>query len=545
MASEDAYLLDWPGDPVPPIDPDPDPDPGTGTGGCGWGSGMFGRTPWGGCGTAAELPGSGAGEVAFVKSLDLRHVWVQFTAGVDDAALIPELYTFVAQSVPSFNPTVLSARFINSKGVVHNSLVELYTENCLSPWLEYRLYIGAFTGVPAANALFTAFTPNWPPSRSMVLWDFVPAINKAEDDSEHLERFILCIQDQLDTTLTQIDNWVNILDPDFAPEPFLDLMLLDLGNPFAFELLTEADKRLLIKSLVLIYQLKGTDRGILAAVRFFMGFEAQISLFRESGSLLGSNAVPIDLLDDSFVLGGGGPFDFALTVATTEEPGRALTELEQSRISKLVDVVKPVMAQFLKPIFYGLPAPTRLQLAGSSSSAVISWNQITTVPEFWRIYYRINSPGVTPFSSARYSQVSGSVTTVTISLPVGTDEADSIYYFVAVPYYNSKEGFHSDIELRTGLGAPGNVTATAGMRKITVSWNANPLATSYKVYKTLPDTAASSTPVIADFVFEVAGDLTTYVDAGLLPGQQVHYCVVALIGDSEGLYSSSVNATAF
>ncbi len=537
MASEDAYLLDWPTDPLPPVVITP------GAPGCGWGSGQWGRTPWGGCGTG-EVIGGGGGSVALVKSLDLRHVWVWFTSTVNEAALQPYLYAFTAQAIPSFNPVVKSVRFINSKGVILNSVIELYTENCLSPGLLYELAISAFTGTPAATGLFTAFTPNWPPTRSMNLWDYIPAINKAEDDSEHLERFILCIQDQLDTTLTQIDNWVNILDPDVAREPFLDLMLLDQGNPFAFESLTEYDKRLLIKMLVNMYQLKGTDQGIVAAIRFFMGFDSQISLFRESGSLLGSNAVPIDLLDESFVLGGGGPFDFAVTVATTEPPGRALTDLEVSRIIKIVDVVKPVMGRHLRPVFYGLPAPTRLQLSGTSSSAEITWNQTTTVPDLWRIYYRINAPGVTPFSSARYSEVAGTVTTVTIALPVGTDPSGSVYYFVAVPVYNSKEGFHSEVELRSSLAAPGSVLATAGMRSITVTWAANAAATSYKVYKTLPVTAASSTPVLADYVFEVAGDTTTYVDKGLLPGQQVHYCVVALIGDSEGLYSLSASATA-
>jgi phage tail-like protein len=507
----------------------------------GWGSGQYGHTPWGG-GVPAAPPAPAA--VQFVKSLDLRHVWIQFNASVDPFALQPSPYTFIAQSVPSFNPTVKSARYINGKGIVLNSLVELYLENDLSPGVTYELDILAFTGVPDSTASFVAFAPNWPPTRSMFLWDYVPTINKAEDTSEHLERFILCIQDQLDTTLSAIDNWTNILDLDHAPEAYLDLMLLDLGNPFAFESLTEGDKRALLGMLVKMYQLKGTDPGIKAAVRFFMGFDSQISLFRSSGSLLGSHTVPIDLLNDSFVLGGGGPHDFALTVATTDPAGRALTALESSRIGKIVDVVKPVMSRFVRPIFYGLSAPTRVQIAGNSASVTVSWLQTATVPDNWRVYFRQNAPGVTPFSSARYTQVSGSTTTLAVSTPVGTDAAGSTYYFVLVPYYQTKEGFHSEIEVRNNLSAPSAVVATAGVRSVTVSWAANAAATSYKVYKTLPTTASSSTPLVADFVFEVSGDETSYLDKGLLPGQVCHYCVVARIGDSEGFYSLSVSGTA-
>jgi phage tail-like protein len=484
---------------------------------------------------------TGAGTVSFVKSLDLRHVWVQFTAGVNPAALETQNYTFTAQAVPSFNPTVLSARFVNSKGVVTNSVVELYLENCLSPGLEYELAVAAFSGTPSATGMFTAFAPNWPPTRVMNLWDFVPTINKVEDYSQHLERFILCIQDQLDTTLTQIDNWVNILDPDLAPEAFLDLMLQDLGNPFAFEDLTEADKRLLAKALVRIYKLKGTDQGIEAAVRFFLGFDSQVNLYRNSGSLLSDLITPIDLLDDSFVLGGGGPYDFTLTVATTEAPGRALTATERSRIEKIVQVVRPAFAHFTPPVFYGLAAPDSVQISGSNPSVTISWAQTTTVPTYWRVYYRLTTPGVSPFNSARYEQVAGSTTTKTIATPVGSDPSGSTYYFALVPYYGTSEGLVSEVEVRNNLPAPTSVIATGGVRSVVVSWTATLGATSYRVYKRL---AGASTPIAADFVFDVLDGETSYLDSGILPGQTVYYCVVAVVGQSEGYYSSSVSGTA-
>lgn len=506
----------------------------------GWGSGTWGQSPWG---ASEGAPPTGA-VIASVKSLDLRRVRVQFNAGVDASALQSYPYVFSATVLPSYNPSVLSARFVNGTGIVLDSLVELYLENCLSPGITYELTITGIIGVPASAANFVAFSPNWPANREMTLWDYVPGINKREDTTEHLERFVLCIQDQLDTTLSFIDNWTDIIDPDRAPERFLDLMLGDLGNPFLFEDLTEVDKRLLLRLLVKLYQLKGTDQGIEASLRFFMRFESQISLFRQSGALLGDAITQLNNLDDTFVLGGGGPYDFALTVATTSPPGRALTAREESRIETIVDYMKPVMARFIKPVFYGLVAPTRVQITGTSSDVTISWPQTATEPDIWRVYSRPTAPGVSPFNSARYTEVAGSTTTATISTPIGADPAGTTYFFVLVPLYNTREGFRSGVEVRNNLSAPAGVVAVGGIRSVSVSWTTVAAATSYRVYKTLPTTASSSTPIVADFVFDVLGGAASFNDEGLLPGQVVHYCVVALTGDSEGFYSLSVSGTA-
>lgn len=469
---------------------------------------------------------------------------MQFNAGVDISALESYPYVFSASVLPSYNPTVSSARFINGTGIVQDSLVELYLENCLSPGITYELTITGIVGVPAGAATFVAFSPNWPANREMELWDYIPSINKREDTTEHLERFVLCIQDQLDTTLSFIDNWTDIIDPDRAPERYLDLMLADLGNPFLFEDLTETDKRLLLRLLVRLYQLKGTDQGIEAALRFFMRFESQISLFRQSGALLGDALTQLNNLDDTFVLGGGGPYDFALTVATTNSAGRALTAQEESRIEKIVDYMKPVIARFMKPVFYGLVAPARVQISGSSSSVTVSWSQTTTVPDNWRVYSRPTAPGVSPFNSARFVEVVGTTTTATISTPIGTDAAGTNYFFVLVPVYAAREGLRSRIEVRNNLIAPTGVLATGGIRSVLVTWGEVTGATSYRVYKTLSTTASSSTPIVADFGFDVLGGATSFKDDDLLPGQVVHYCVVALTGDSEGYYSLSVSGTA-
>lgn len=489
---------------------------------------------------AFAIPGA---TVDGVKCRDLHHVRIQFSNEVLPSALKPEAYRFASLATPTFNPTVKSVRYVNGRGIIFNSLIELTLHDDLSPGIEYEIYISGVQGVAATSATFLSYSPNWPAARNFQLWDFVPTINKAEDQTQDLEKFFLVLQDQLDTQLASIDNWSDILDSDRADEAYLDAMLADLGNPFTFEDIYENDKRLLLRVLVQIYKKKGTDDAIRDAIRLFMGFDSQINLYRDSGAKLGKAGTVRSRLDGSFVLGGGGPFDFALTVATTEPAGRPLTSTEKTRIERIVSVVKPVMARFIGPVFSGLPGAEGVQISGNSSAVTISWAQGTVIPDYWRVYYRLNS-GTSAFNTARYAQVSGGSTSATISTPAVPDSPGTTYYFVVVAYEESRKGFRSEVEVRNNLAAPTSVVAIGGVRTVALTWGSVAGATSYKVYKTLSTTAGSSTPVVADFAFEVLGGSTGYVDAGLLPGQTVHYCVVARVGDSEGFFSSSVTGTA-
>lgn len=473
-------------------------------------------------------------------TLDLRTVRVVFDAGVAAAALEADPYSLTPLALPAYTPEVVEGVFVNGTGVISDSIVDLVVDNDLSPGIQYTLTISGLVGVPDAVLTFVARAPYWPAERRMELWDVIPAVNKNEDTTQHLERFILCLQDALDTTLADIDAWTDILDSDRAPERYLDVMLADLDYEFAFEDLDVNEKRLLLRVLTKLRQLKGTDPGIEAALRFFMGLDSQISLFRNSGSLLGNLVSTSDLLNDSFVLGGGTPFDFALTIFTTGPAGRALTDIERTRIERIVQVMKPVNGRLIRPIFYGLPAPTSTQISGDSSSVTIDWPQTAQVPTNWRVYYRMNVPGVSQFNSARYEEVAGSTTTLTLATPVGTDPGGTTYFFTLVPYYNSVEGFHGP-EVRNNLEAPAAVGATGGVRSVTVTWTDVVGATAYKVYKRL---AGTCTPITADFAFEVLGGDLFYFDDDFMPGGTAHYCVVAMTNDSEGYYSTSVAGTA-
>lgn len=67
-----------------------------------------------------------------------------------------------------------------------------------------------------------------------------------------------------------------IFDPDTAPPIFVELMLKSLGNPFTSIYLTLTQKRKLVKLLIPIYKQKGTERGLVNAIRFLTGILIEV-----------------------------------------------------------------------------------------------------------------------------------------------------------------------------------------------------------------------------------------------------------------------------
>lgn len=187
---------------------------------------------------------------------------------------------------------------------------------------------------PATNeAIFVSFQCPRPADRDFQLLDFIPEINKSEDFTGDLKNFILSMQDVVDFILCDIDKFAEILDPDTARTPFLDLMLCDLGNPFSFITLSETDKRRLIDVLVSIYKQKGTGVGIINAIRFFLGIEVTIDVFNETeGWVLGVSELGIDT-----VLGPGTSRErFSFRIISPV----ALTDEQRTQIEQIVDFMK-------------------------------------------------------------------------------------------------------------------------------------------------------------------------------------------------------------
>jgi phage tail-like protein len=177
--------------------------------------------------------------------------------------------TSLDDGLPAYVPAISSVTAVGPREYD----LELAAE--LTPGALYRVTAGPIEDLvgnamvsPINVADFYGFQPAVPAGRSFDLLSMLPALNVEEDVSRDLERFEKCLQEVTNQLLTDIDEWSDILDPDVAPERFVDAMLADLGNPFPF-VLDLIDKRRLIRVLVPLYRQKGTDPGIINAVPAF------------------------------------------------------------------------------------------------------------------------------------------------------------------------------------------------------------------------------------------------------------------------------------
>lgn len=212
-----------------------------------------------------------------------------------DGALNPDNYTITPVSTPAvpLTPTAVAAVANSTTAVV----ITVDTEASIGA--DYSLYAkdlkdstGNVIDPIGAYATFTGYVPPRPAGRRFELLDFIPDENLRADatveqggDPENpgtgdLRKFVSIIQDVVDILLCSIDEWTQIIDIDLAPEPFLDAILQDLGNPFddCISDLTVNDKRRLARVLISIYKQKGTEAGVINAIRFFLGVETTLDV---------------------------------------------------------------------------------------------------------------------------------------------------------------------------------------------------------------------------------------------------------------------------
>lgn len=170
------------------------------------------------------------------------------------------------------------------------------------------------------------------------LWQQLPNHHRRTDESGDLARFISCLQSVTDQWLESIKRWPEIFDLERASEPFLDLILKDLGNPFLFQL-DLSGKRRLAAVLVEMYRQKGTAPGIANAIRFFMGHEVTVVAYADDSLVLGQSELNCD-----FCLGPGGRFPlYAFDVVVSRE----LTVEERAQLRAIVEFMKPAHTHFV------------------------------------------------------------------------------------------------------------------------------------------------------------------------------------------------------
>jgi phage tail-like protein len=288
---------------------------------------------------ALRVVGAQARELARVR-VSFDHAVQQVDAAGADDALNPARYALTRLSTPAVEAAVLAVEPVTS------SAVDLVTDIPLTPAASYRVDVegvadvsGGLIGAVDGAAVFTGFAPSRPANRVFDLYRFLPEINRREDETGDLQRFLACLQEVTDLVLVDIDRFTDILDPDLAREPFVDLMLGEFGGPFAFDLST-VDKRRLLNVLVAMYREKGTVPGIVNAVRFFLGLEVQITAYAGEALTLGES-----LLGEDWVLGPSSRF---AALAFEVVSPRLLGTEERKRLRQIVDYLKPAQTHFAR-----------------------------------------------------------------------------------------------------------------------------------------------------------------------------------------------------
>ncbi|MBU8900970.1 phage tail protein [Corallococcus sp. M34] len=248
-------------------------------------------------------------------------------------------FTFTARGAPAVPVAALEA-------AADGALVHLVLDTELTPDVAYEVLVDGVTDAhgnpvlaPYHRATFAGFRPARPPSRHFALWEMLPGHNRRDDVTGDLHRFVSCLQEVTDLLLADLDAFPDVFDLERAPEAFLDAILQDLGNPFAFEL-DVLGRRRLASVLVAMYQQKGTALGLRNAIRFFLGIEVRaISPFASDTLVLGESELGVD-----WVLGPSERFArYAFNIGVD----RLLTLAERQRLRALVGYLKPAHTHFV------------------------------------------------------------------------------------------------------------------------------------------------------------------------------------------------------
>jgi len=286
----------------------------------GWGHAPWGHFPWGHTPAASAVADSYytftaadtiAPNITTAEAIDEDTIRVTFDDGMAlggaGSGLVDDIASW--QPIGSSDPVGITRLNIDPAPGVNLSItaVTLVADSAamqfdltvnweMTPGCLYQLQTrntvtdDAGNAINLATAQFDGFQPTHPDGRRFDYWRMmIPLKNREEDASQDLKRFANCIAEVLNVLLIDVDRFTDQFDIDLATDTQIDLMLYDLGNPFDWvDLdLTAAQRRKLLRVLIDIYKLKGTDEGIESVVLFLLGEIVQVVEAMEGGWVLG------------------------------------------------------------------------------------------------------------------------------------------------------------------------------------------------------------------------------------------------------------------
>lgn len=197
------------------------------------------------------------------------------------------------------------------------------------------------------------------------LIEMMPYANRREDATGDYSTFLEeVLQPELDNLLVDVDRFKFVNDAERVDvEAVLDAMLADLGNPFETDGLTTLLKRRLVRMLLGLYRILGTEQAIFDAVSIFTKYEV-VQIYSPATArawvldrdVIGDGVHPIDPEDPSgyIVLGPSARF---MIFSFSIELDLPLNPDDEPVIRKLVKVVKPAYMHFLGIV---QPIPSRI-----------------------------------------------------------------------------------------------------------------------------------------------------------------------------------------
>jgi len=506
-----------------------------------------------------------ANEILSATPLSSRRVRVMFAEdGVaaptsDESALTVGNWALSPdEPLPGYTPEVASVEAVELSGGGVTGVV-LTAGADLTPGIVYLVRVVSVSGIvedESANVeIFTSLPLAFPAGRDIDLAAMVPAINLREDGTEELARFVACLQEPINLLWGDVDRWVEIFDCDLAPEQFLDLMLRDLGSPFAFaDDLAVVEKRRLCHLLVQIYQLKGTAKGLQAAILFFMGVRSEFLSVRGLGSSLDGGATINDSYGNvptanQFVLGDQGAWQFIAKLGTTvasqtaagdpsPQAGGLLTSAQVDKAKRLIDVMKPahlVLREGAEPVLSGATVSQRNAIQDNGDGSVTLLMEVLGTEKLG--FWEGSVPGVNQFNSGAFVEAGAFTGRALNYVPPGFRWWNGVGWNLTAGTFGLLGNEVTNLLTKPGLAA------TPGTRKITLSWGPVTNATAYRIYF---GSNFMLTPLAADNAGDpivVSADLTEYVDP-LESGTFRQYIITPVWQDFEGFFSEPASATA-
>lgn len=175
-------------------------------------------------------------------------------------------------------------------------------------------------------------------------------------------------------------------------------------------------------------------------------------------------------------------------------------------------------------------APSGLSAMGGNAQVSLTWNA-SSGADTYNVYRATVSGG--PYSPL----VSGLTQTAHLDTTVTNG---TTYFYVVSALNEGGESGRSAQASATPLApsvpaAPTGVSAVPGKKRVTLSWNASPGATSYRVKR--------STTSGGPYTVVATTSATSYNNTGLSSGVTYYYVISAVNGVGEGANSTQVSAT--